>query len=517
MKQSKVVVIGLDGATWNLIKPWAEKGELSIFKKLMENGVLGNLESTIPPVTGPAWVSFSTGKNPGKHGIFDFVKLENNSLKLHKSKDIKCQTIYEILSKKNLRNIVIGLPLSFPPDEHFKGIMFSDFLYPSKKIFPESKKKYIENYRIAANRSKRREDFLDNLIETTKSRVSVAKKVFAKEKWNFYFYLFQETDRVSHSFWKDMKEDTKMGVKAKKIFYIADEFLGWLLDRMDEKTVLFIMSDHGFTSCPYTLGLNKILMDKGFLKTKIKEKAIDETLERHLRKTLGDKERKKEINLPKPLFKIASHPVIISLSSKIFKLFFKDREINYVLSVDFENSKAFVPTSESMGIYVNMEIGGKKREYIVENIIKILKNLKYNNQKVFKKVLRKDEVYSGPFVKFAPDILLIPDGFFITSGISKAFNKFEPGAFHEQKGIFLAYGSEIRNGEIIENAKIYDLAPTILHIFGLPVPKDMDGRVLKEIFKEDSEMRKRPIEYQDVNEKKRIKKSIRELKQFKKV
>ena len=70
---AKSLIIGLDGATWNVIKPLAEEGKLPTFKKLMEEGVWGNLESTVPPVTGPAWVSFATGRNPGKTGVFDFL------------------------------------------------------------------------------------------------------------------------------------------------------------------------------------------------------------------------------------------------------------------------------------------------------------------------------------------------------------------------------------------------------------------------------------------------------------
>ena len=69
----KSLILGLDGATWDVIKPLAEEGKLPTLKKLMEEGVWGNLESTIPPVTGPAWVSFATGRNPGKTGVFDFL------------------------------------------------------------------------------------------------------------------------------------------------------------------------------------------------------------------------------------------------------------------------------------------------------------------------------------------------------------------------------------------------------------------------------------------------------------
>ena len=521
-EHTKVVVIGLDGATWDLIKPWADKGEIPTFKKLMDNGVWGDLESTIPPVTGPAWVSFSTGKNPGKHGIFDFVYLENNRLKLHTSRDVKSKTFYEILSMEGLRNIIISLPLSFPPKSKFNGIMVSDFLYPKKEIYPLSKKGYIENYKVIPDLSKKGYRLLSDIIDTIKKRIQLAKNLFSKEKWDFYFLCVGETDSILHHFWKDITHNTKIGQSAKKVFYIADEFLDWLLDQMDEKTILFIMSDHGFTSYPHTVNLNKILLDKELLKTKIKEKKIDETLGRHIMEAFGGGGKKKEISLPEPFFKVVSHPVMKPLSKRIFKWIFKDREINYVKGVDFEASKAFVPTSESMSIYINRKIDENERECIVENIIKILNDLKYNGQKVFKYVLRKNEVYSGPFVKLAPDILLIPNGFYITSGFSdKVFDNFKMGAFHDQKGIFLAYGKGIKKGQRID-PKIYDIAPTILHIFGLPIPNDMNGRVLMEIFEEDSEFAGRKPKYvdpsyyekgqEDEKIKKALKKAIKNLK-----
>jgi predicted AlkP superfamily phosphohydrolase/phosphomutase len=69
----KVIIIGLDGATWNLIKPWADKGLLPTFKELMEKGVWGELESTVPPWTIPAWYSLFSGKSPVKLGFFSFM------------------------------------------------------------------------------------------------------------------------------------------------------------------------------------------------------------------------------------------------------------------------------------------------------------------------------------------------------------------------------------------------------------------------------------------------------------
>jgi len=509
---TKVVVIGLDGATWDLLKPWADNGELPALKKLMENGVWGTLESTIPPVTGPAWTSFSTGKNPGKHGIFDFVKIENNSLRLHQSKDIGGETIHEILSKGGLRSIVIGLPLSFPPSSYFKGIMISDFLYAGKEIIPKSKTEYIENYRVFPNIALRGADLIEDMLETARSQIEVAKQLFVSENWDFYFFYFFAIDGVGHNFWRDIRENTTIGQKAKEIFHIADEFLSWVSDKIDKETTLFLISDHGFADCPFSINLNNVLKEKDVLRTKIKKTSEAPIFGKHLIDTFGI-QKHWAISLREYILKIASNPLIESISKRIFKA-------NFIVVrdtvIDLDNSKAFVATSESMSIHIR-ETERKKYEEIIKDIVETLRKLEYRGQMVFKEVLIKDEVYSGPFIESAPDILLIPNGFHISSSLgNEIYSAFDTGGWHDLRGIFLAYGYNIKtSSEEQKKLKIYDIMPTILYIFGLPIPRDMDGRVLKVIFDEQSGLAKAEIMYyetQHIDEKWRLKEKIEKLR-----
>ena len=174
----RVILIGLDGGTWDLLKPWIDKGELKNLKQLLDNGVYANLISTIPFITAPAWISFSTGRNPGKHGIFDFVFLKKNKLILHKSNDIKSSQIHYILSQNGINNIIMGLPLSFPPTNTFKGIMISDFLFPKKSIYPREKNKYLKNYKVMPNLMNnlyKKEILLDDLIKTSTAQIKTLK------------------------------------------------------------------------------------------------------------------------------------------------------------------------------------------------------------------------------------------------------------------------------------------------------------------------------------------------------
>ena len=515
----RVVVIGLDGATWDLIKPWADKGELPTFKKLMENGSWGYLESTIPPVTGPAWVSFATGKNPGKHGIFDFVYLENDRLKLHTSKDIKAKPFYDFLSKKGLKNIIISLPLSFPPTSEFNGIMISDFLYPQQDTFPSSKRQYLDDLDIVPDLTKTsKKELLNELIRTLKNRIKLAQTIFLNEEWDFYFVWIGETDSVSHHFWRDLKGNGYLKEQVKDVFRISDEFLRWVLGNLQENDILIIMSDHGFGHYPYVIYLNKVLKDRGYLKSVIKDVSQDETLSKRISES-GSKKKISYIKPPKILLKLATHSILKPISRKIYRLLFRSKQIGLVESVDFKNSRAFVPTSESWSIYLNVK-DTHERERIRNELINLLNKLEFNGKKVFKRVFTREEIYSGPFIDSAPDILFLTNGFFVDAAVSvdKLVELYKPASFHELFGIFLAYGPGIKKGHKIENAKIYDIAPTILHIFGLPIPNDMDGRVLMEIFEEDSEFVKRkpkyvdPSYYKKKQEDENLKKAIKNLK-----
>lgn len=166
---------------------------------------------------------------------------------------------------------------------------------------------------------------------------------------------------------------------------------------------------------------------------------------------------------------------------------------------------AFILADSSLGVYVK-----EGDENVINTLIETLSGLQYDGKKVFKRILRKEEAYSGPFVQSAPDILLIPNGFFIGASLKgEIFEKFE--SHHDMHGIFLAYGSNIKEGYKLKNVKIYDIAPTILHIFNLSIPRDMDGRVIKEMFKEGSGPAVRPVKY-STSEKGRMRKKISKLK-----
>src|SRR4030067_3374011 len=129
-KMKKVFIIGIDSATFDIMTPMMVDGDLPNIARLVRSGTSGRLMSTVPPVTPPAWVSFMTGKNPGKHGVFDFYVPPSYGYNrpVLNSGYIKAKTIWRILSDHGLRVGVINLPMTYPPED-VKGFIIPGMQY----------------------------------------------------------------------------------------------------------------------------------------------------------------------------------------------------------------------------------------------------------------------------------------------------------------------------------------------------------------------------------------------------
>ncbi len=519
----RVIVIGLDGATWDILDPLIIEKYLPNTKNLKENGVHATLISTIPPVTGPAWTSLITGVNPGKHGIFGFQSLKNGVISLNTSQDIKSLTILEILSNKNLTNIVIGLPLSFPPLKNYKGIMISDFLYPIKAIFPPSKRKYLKDYEVVPSLFKNGVDLIKDMIETANKQIKTAKLLFKEESWDFFFFLYSEIDQVCHKLWEDLKNRTPLGQEAKKIFLIADQFLGWIMNNMQKDDLLIICSDHGFGNNKYSLRINTLLKKKGLIKTKLIANFRINSPWANILRMRDDTyiERKTFFSkLFQYLFNCSFLKILFVIDSK-YKNFLLIKLINSISKkltgfsfyreiIDYSNSKAFEFITDWMGIRINGS------EDLKNKLINYFKRLKYKNQLIFNKIIKNTEIYSGDFIKDGPDVLLLSNNFLLDASMyKKLVLKNQPPSTHKLNGVFIAYGKNIKKGKKFNYFQIYDIAPTILYYLNLPYFSHMDGKVLTEIFQDNYILRRR--EAKNIQEEEKINIKIEELVRLKKI
>ncbi|MHA1725184.1 MAG: hypothetical protein ACTSXH_10140, partial [Promethearchaeota archaeon] len=292
---------------------------------------------------------------------------------------------------------------------------------------------------------------------------------------------------------------------------------------MKSEDLLIVCSDHGFGNNKHSICINTLLKRKGLIKTRLIanyrinsvwaniQRMRDETF--IAKDSMKSKLFQKVLRCPflKPFFSINGTLKdfwLINLINKVFKKitstpFYKEM-------IDYSNSLAFNPSSEWMGVCVN---GG---EILKNSLIEYFKKLKYNNKPIFKRVLRNTEIYDGNYINEGPDILLLSNDFVVDASLmDKVIIKNYPLSTHKLNGIFIAHGKEIKKGEKKEFFHITDIAPTILHYLNLPIPPNMDGRVLTEIFEENSTIKSRKIKKYGEEDKINIKiKDLSRLKKF---
>ncbi|MHA2053217.1 MAG: alkaline phosphatase family protein, partial [Candidatus Hodarchaeales archaeon] len=303
----KTLVIGLDGASPYPLYTYAKQGYLKNIQQLMITGAYGELESTIPPATCPAWVTSVTGVNPGKHGISDFVldvDLKTRKFLYANSKQRKSKAIWNILSEENKKVIVINVPVTYPPEE-VNGIMVSGLFTPnlkSKFTYPEHIREslYDYNYKIdigesIIRRSKIRYNNInkemEDLINLIEKRVMVCENLMNNYSWDFFMVVFTALDRLQHYYWKyidknhigyDNEESRILFPSILKVYQKIDEAIG-RLSRIKEKSIgdgnIIIYSDHGFKPLNAYFFTNSFFRQNELIK--IRKKSFNSIINQH--------------------------------------------------------------------------------------------------------------------------------------------------------------------------------------------------------------------------------------------
>ncbi|MCX5885189.1 MAG: alkaline phosphatase family protein [Proteobacteria bacterium] len=490
-ESNKVIVIGLDGATFDLLLPWINEGILPVMANLLKQGAWGGLESTIPPLTPPAWASFITGKNPGKHGIFDFRGPVNDNLErlLISSRSIRSRKLWEIVNAHKRRVGIINIPVTYPPEE-VDGFMISGMLTPNNKVCfthpPDLKDRLIAkigDYVIDVDsglydpeRTSEVKRFFNDLKYAFIKRKEALFFLMEDEPWDFLAVNFIEHDRIQHLFWKYLDKRSALYYldKAKNIrstaielYQMVDEMIGTIIGKMDKKTSLFIMSDHGFGPHHYSLNINGWLANLGLLHTKNEGSKMRQWVKALM--PVGIRRRLRKMVIKR-----------VPIGER------KEGE-----DIDFRSSKAYFGGASVQGIYLRVEGDEylKIRELIKDGLLKFKDP--HTGEKLVDQVFFKEEVYWGSNLSSAPDILFIAKGYSIPGSSSTyrenliSSRENSPLGFHHRNGILIASGKNFKKGYRLEEAAIIDLAPTILYRMEIPVPSDMDGKVLKEIFDDD--------------------------------
>ena len=500
----KVVLIGVDGASPNLIDKWVNDGKLPNFQKLRENGTWGKLKSTTPPFSAPAWTSIITGCNPGKHGIYGFESTGTLEPHLINSRHRKVPAIWNFLTSIGMKSIVVNVPGSFPP-EKINGAIITGLLTPSRDsnfTYPkgirerlikddlgeyELEQFWLEDFSRSRIKKRAPEKLLNHINRQMASRSQVGLNLMNESDWDFTMIVFRGTDTVQHFLFD--KKDLLLSCYQK-----VDELIGEIINRTPD-TLFFVVSDHGFEEISKILYPDNVLYNSSLLTPS--QDPYDSSVFR----------------IYSFIYKSANWflgmlPANLLRESKVIrKLLFSGS--SKAKLIDFSKTKAF-STADGRGIQICRK--DKYKEGIVETadynklckeISELLKELKDNEdgKQIVENVYRWNEAYSE-YAKDPPDLVFdlkkgvtasewirFPN---MTSNMLKSRKRNIPYLFnedhsgrsgdHSQYGVFFANGKGIKSNYEVSNMSVEDVLPIIFTVMGIPIPSSIDGKVHEDIF-----------------------------------
>ena len=498
---TKLLIIGLDGATFDLIKPWAAEGKLPTLAKLMQDGVTGDLESTLPPVTSPAWPTFMTGKNPGKHGVFDFIRPRAGTFDMVNASQIHGKLLWEILSEAGYSVGVLNVPITFPPRK-VDGYLVPGLLAPDqgKTVYPPDLLKPYEaelgKYRLTPNvqyKAGSEDAFIADLHDLIDTQLRYALRLMKDHPTDVLMLHFLATDNGSHALWRFMDKThprhdpalfAKYGDALLKVYQHLDEAVRQVQEAGGQPNTI-VMSDHGFGPLHRTINLNILFIEKGLMH--LKPRFFTQLRWWAFRNGLT----------PATAYKILSKLGLQNVTAKVSR---KARNEMVGKFLSFEDVDWSKTTAYSMGhvgqIYINLQgrepygsVTPDRYAAARQQVIDALNTLidPATGQPLVDRIIPREEAAHGPYADQGADLHLILDGYktiafplFATDGRVLTPQIRGDSGCHRLHGIFIGSGAAFATGAAVNNARIIDLAPTILHILDVPVPEDMDGRVLAE-------------------------------------
>jgi len=513
-----ILVVGFDGATWDVARPLIERGEMRVLAGICRSGASGVLSSTVPPVTFPAWSTFMTGMNPGKHGIFDFTvrRFGTYGLRFVSAADRREATLWGRISRAGGRVGVIGVPATYPP-EKVNGFLVSGFDSPLSSgitasfVYPRSLyhelKAEVGEYRVTDFQELRigkrwHDKAFRRICDTMEIKLAWALHMLRRGPWDFFMVLFGESDTVSHHFWMfhdpasprhDPVGAARFGEAIRSVYRRLDVALGRLVAESPKGATVIVMSDHGFGGAGMTaLHLNAWLEAHGYLRF------------------CGGREE-----LARRALHLARRRILPWFPRRIQEWMVRagggrgagEAEararfggIDWRRTVAFSEELNYAP-----GVWLHVAgrdplgcVSASEYEGVRTKLIGDLQGWRnpYTGEPIVRRAWRREELYWGPHVELAPDLVLeldldagysyccLPTPGSHWPAVTKLPAKIRAGCkgmgmngSHRREGMIAAAGPSIRPGASI-SAGLEDVAPTILRLMGLSVPAEMDGRVI---------------------------------------
>lgn len=473
-----VILLGLDGATFTTLEPLLADGHMPNLQKFLNEGIRGEMLSTPHPLTPPAWTTLITGRSPGNHGVFDFVRADVRPtgafFTLTNFSDIQCETLWTLISRWGGRVVSLNYPVLFPPPavngaivpgeiswRHLRRNVYPPELYEEIKALPgfDSREFSTEAEEVTAALNMSEEALIPWVRQQVLRReahwFTILKHLLRTEPADLTAIVFDSVDKIQHVCWRFLDpaflpkqlnevERTLRGL-CLDYFRQLDGYLGQVFEIVGPQATVFIVSDHGFGPTLKSFRVNKWLEQQGYLRWP--DAAEDAS-----------------------------------------------RKNSHFVHLDWANSTVWAQSAPSNGLWIRVRQGADGPGVPPEQypafrgrLIEQLRGVRDPDTGLpfLKDVLVRELAFSGKHQDKAPDLTLVPhDHGFITVLNQEPVIAPRPGVWgtHYPRGILLARGPGIPTGREIPCQNILDMAPTLLYSLGLPIPADFEGKVIQALY-----------------------------------
>lgn len=444
---------------------------LDLFPLLFEQGAMPFTKSiwhklwsseldVLLPFTLSSWATISTGVNPGKHGIFDFIDVTD--LKLVTRDKLEYPYINDIVAFNGLKAIAINVPLAYPPFVKRNNIVISSWTEPKLATWPPDEIKTVKKYATTTpHKPNTLDEYIDTLADSLENRIGLIEEYYLYRDWNLFYTVVPETDWLFHYLYGNIVKRDKLGKKALKLFKTLDKLIKTIFQNMPDNTLLLMCSDHGFAEAHKSLNINVLLKQEGLLETRESQLPLKTRLVLKLARVVP--------HYVKSKLKYTSM-IFIFKKAGVFDVFTTNNN-----PIDYEKSVAFATIAYNL--YINRKLPINERRRIRTELITALTKFK----ELLEKIEYGEKYFWGPYIERAPDILLLPrKGYNIST---RLFYKsvIEEGKWfvHSNKGFIAIYAQNDANLAIgTGTLKSTTIVPTVLSYLNLPIDPYMDGKPL---------------------------------------
>ena len=505
----QVCVIGWDGADWRILRPLLAAGRLPHLAALLRRARYGTLYSTLPPVTAPAWTTFLTGVNPGRHGLFTWQGPLNERLErpFLNASHVRARRLWEWLGEAGYRSLFLNVPMTYPPPR-LNGVLVSGMLTPGTEVTftypPEVRERLlaaIPDYQVDVEMQHTERDrtsprgmqaHLAEVRRATAQRVAAWRFLWdTYGPFDFAMIVFEGPDRVQHPLYGYAVDERPEGADPAwetrrawvwDYYTFLDAQLGALLETLPEETTVVLLSDHGFGPLRWEFCANEWLAAQGWLRFR-----------EHAQRLYGPL---------RPLARRLKRWLPTSWVRRSRETFVGLKAIDWAHTLAYSGG----PTED--GIWINLRgreplgvVSPQEYERVREEIIAALREVRRpDGRPLCRGVYRREEVYEGPWVHLAADIVLdLNEGVRFTS-LRYPHGPYRPmvppgQGTHRREGILAIAGPNVDTGPFAQAWHLQDLAPTLLALMDIPVPEGaFDGRVIPEVVASHRQSAERPEE-----------------------